>query len=184
MAARNSLSLGNSGARHSLLSSLPLDSGGRSGQPPAPYVLAHLTLLTRRVRSPEIAPIPETFVAGRKPTCRSAALWVSSLAGASALVLNEPSCYHVRVFDPRLPLRILQHLSRLIALQLTSAHEFEQEISAASCGPLFAGHCLDAHSWLACHHASDARCAEAISATPAPLGRRLGLGNSSRDPSA
>jgi len=23
----------------------------------------------------------------------------------SALVLNEPSCYHFRVFDPRLPLR-------------------------------------------------------------------------------
>src|SRR6266566_2840990 len=37
---------------------------------------------------------------------------------------------------------------------------------------LLGGHRQDAHSRLACHHASDARCAEAISATPAALGRR------------
>jgi hypothetical protein len=37
--------------------------------------------------------------------CRSAALWFSPPAEASALGLKKPSCYYLRVLDPRLPPR-------------------------------------------------------------------------------
>src|SRR5688572_25452047 len=65
-----------------------------------------------------------------------------------------------------------------------AARDYRVRLLRRACVSFLHGHPCTPTRGSACHHASDARCNEAISATPAPLGRRLGVVHTPRDLSA